>query len=249
MQDYFTKCKSGAADAHIPSIEQDKNMKDKFTQFLPLHGQDYRSDTAHLTLEGHGAYFLLLIEQWQRGYVDEHPHSLRKVLMGGEVTETVQNVIDEFFEKTADGFVNPRLAKERIKAEEMYQSKVDRAKNATTKRKKTETLNISPHNAVADTSTITNNKELIDSNSNADKYHFCGKVVKLNSKDFDKFAKQFDLIDLEYHLRIIDEALLAGGSQKQWFQPMLYKLAYQNDKAKKAKDNSSNKSNRPVGAI
>ena len=40
-------------------------MKSKLP-FLPISGDAYRNDTHHLSLEEHGAYFLLLMQAWSR---------------------------------------------------------------------------------------------------------------------------------------------------------------------------------------
>ena len=41
--------------------------KSKPDAFLPLYVADYLADTAHLSLEEHGAYLLILLAYWRNG--------------------------------------------------------------------------------------------------------------------------------------------------------------------------------------
>ena len=112
-------------------------MSDKYTRFLPLHGKDYRGDTAHLTLEQHGAYILLLIDQWDKGKILCDDKNLRRVLMGAERTDAVKEVIQEFFVPANDGSIqNLRLARERDHAQTIYERKVNAAKRVSAERSK-----------------------------------------------------------------------------------------------------------------
>lgn len=83
--------------------------------YYSKHIGDYRSATAHLDLLHHGVYQYLL----ETCYLNEQPlpNDMVKIcrLCGArtqEEKEAVQNIIDEFFTLTDDGWVNNRVEKE-----------------------------------------------------------------------------------------------------------------------------------------
>lgn len=196
-------------------------MKDKFTKFVPLYIRDYRADTGHLTLEQHGAYLLLLMEQWERGVVSTDDYALRKTLFGNEISPDVKMVLSEFFDKTEEGFVQPRLKSEREKASEIYNRKANAAREVAQKRS---------------TPPAPKRKQITKRKNNVDKlsstpvqYKFEGSVIKLTNKDFDGFIELFPLIDLLSELKRFDLAFEHEGT-KNWFMQLQAKLKYQNDK-------------------
>lgn len=95
--------------------------------YYPFHLGDYVSHTRHLSLLEDLAYRRML----DMYYITEEPLLLepervaRLIGMREHVRE-VSDVLDEFFEKTDDGYVNKRCDKELA----IYQAKADRAKSA-----------------------------------------------------------------------------------------------------------------------
>ena len=196
-------------------------MKDKFTKFVPLYIRDYRADTGHLTLEQHGAYLLLLMEQWEKGSIANDDYALRKILLGNTATEDVKMVLLEFFDTTEEGLVQPRLKSEREKASEIYNRKANAAREVAQKR-------CEPNPSKR--KRITKRKNNVDKLSSTPvQYKFEGSVIKLTDKDFDGFLELFPLIDLLSELKRFDLAFSHEGT-KNWFMQLQAKLKYQNDK-------------------
>lgn len=212
-------------------------MSDKFTRFLPLHGKDYRGDTAHLTLEQHGAYILLLIDQWDKGKILCDDKNLRRVLMGAERTDAVQEVIQEFFVPDPHGSIqNMRLAREREHAKSIYERKVNAAKRVSAERNKKVDDRVSTESLQKVKKAIdTSDRIPVKSGSNdlaAVDYSFAGEVVRLKSADYVKFKSLYANIDLDHELKVAD-AVFANEPPKdgKWYMPLMYKLQYQNKKA------------------
>jgi len=212
-------------------------MSDKFTRFLPLHGKDYRGDTAHLTLEQHGAYILLLIDQWDKGKILCDDKNLRRVLMGAERTDAVQEVIQEFFVPDPHGSIqNMRLAREREHAKSIYERKVNAAKRVSAERNKKVDDRVSTESLQKVKKAIdTSDRIPVKSGSNdlaAVDYSFAGEVVRLKSADYIKFKSLYANIDLDHELKVAD-AVFANEPLKdgKWYMPLMYKLQYQNKKA------------------
>jgi uncharacterized protein YdaU (DUF1376 family) len=230
-------------------------MSDKFTRFLPLHGKDYRGDTAHLSLEQHGAYMLLLIDQWDKGEIKLDDKNLNRIFMGAERTVAVQEVIQEFFVPANKGSIqNLRLARERDHAKSIYERKVNAAKRVSAERNKKVDARVSKESLQKVKKGVdTSNQIQVKSSSNdlavAD-YSFAGEVVRLKSADYIKFKSLYANIDLDHELKVAD-AVFANEPPKdgKWYMPLMYKLEYQNKKA--AQSSAAPAAKKPVmrGAI
>lgn len=92
---------------------------------------DYARDTRHLTLAEHGAYTLLL----------DYLYGTQRVLPGlalglyricgahsEEEKKAVDSVVDQFFEKTAEGYVNNRVTSDITKAESRIKAAIENGK-------------------------------------------------------------------------------------------------------------------------
>lgn len=212
-------------------------MSEKFTRFLPLHGKDYRGDTAHLSLEQHGAYMLLLIDQWDKGAILLDDKNLNRIFMGAERTDAVQEVIQEFFVPADEGSIqNLRLGRERDHAKTIYERKVNAAKRVSAERNKKGDVGVSAKSLqkvkkAIDTKTKIPPCENSDDLPNND-YSFAGEVIRLKSADYIKFKSLYANIDLDHELKVAD-AVFANEPPKdgKWYMPLMYKLQYQNKKA------------------
>ena len=230
-------------------------MSDKFTRFLPLHGKDYRGDTAHLSLEQHGAYMLLLIEQWDKSKILLDDKNLNRIFMGAERTDDVKEVIQEFFVPASEGSIqNLRLARERDHAKTIYERKVNAARRVSAERNKKVDVSVgkeSLHKVKIDVDTLNEIPVKSDSNNLAvADYSFAGEVVRLKSADYIKFKSLYANLDLDHELKVAD-AVLANEPPKdgKWYMPLMYKLEYQNKKA--AQSSAAPAAKKPVmrGAI
>jgi uncharacterized protein YdaU (DUF1376 family) len=79
------------------------------------HIGDYRKDTTHLSILEHGAYRQLL----DLYYISEQPLPLDDAKLmrlvcarNADEVQAVKNVLDDFFEKTKDGYIQSRCDKE-----------------------------------------------------------------------------------------------------------------------------------------
>ena len=93
----------------------------KNDQWMPLYIADYLADTQHLSAEQHGAYLMLLMQQWRLGALPLDISELAmmaRIDLGG-FRRRVWPKLLKFFDETPGGFVQKRLAAERAHADEV----------------------------------------------------------------------------------------------------------------------------------
>ena len=116
----------------------------------------------------------------------------------------------------------PRLQREREKAEEIYNRKAEAARSVAQTRAKPSVMSTKKR--------ITKRKNYVDKMLTvSEKYEFEGSVIKLTPQDYEKLADLFPLIDLKSELKRFDLAFSHEGT-KNWFMQLQAKLKYQNDK-------------------
>lgn len=120
--------------------------------WMPLYVKDYLADTGHLTAAQHGCYMLLLMHQWQHGFIPEDDRALARICRSrpDEWTRHYKKVILDFFEATAGGYRQARAAHEAARSAEI-----------SSKRKAAALQMHSKRSANADTTTLTLTKDTI----------------------------------------------------------------------------------------
>lgn len=102
--------------------------------YMQLYVSDYLADTAHLTATEHGAYLLLLMNQWQRG--EPMPGEDKRLAMIARTTQDEWAEIKEsvlaFFDRLEDGRVTHRRIERDLVA---ARAKSDQAKAAVGSRR------------------------------------------------------------------------------------------------------------------
>jgi uncharacterized protein YdaU (DUF1376 family) len=111
--------------------------------YMPLHPGDYLNDTNHLTAAEHGAYFLLIMNYWQRGEpLPTDDKKLRGISrMTPEEWEGSKETLLEYFVER-DG----RLYHKRIE-DELDRAKMKSAKARDNGRRSAESRRVNPTNA------------------------------------------------------------------------------------------------------
>lgn len=82
--------------------------------YMQFYVADYLADTAHLSIEEHGAYMLLLMNYWQRGKpLDNRNGRLAHVLrVSNDRWNELETVLSEFFEIDGDSWIHHRVERE-----------------------------------------------------------------------------------------------------------------------------------------
>lgn len=118
--------------------------------WMPIYIGDYLGDTAHLTTEQHGAYYLLMMHQWRRGSIPADSVSIAQIIRCTPARwETrIAPALMGFFTADGDTLVQMRLKAEREKA----QQKSEKSTQAIKSRWEKNTKHVSSeNNDVADT--------------------------------------------------------------------------------------------------
>ena len=104
---------------------------------------DYQRDTGHLSICEHGAYTLMMDAYYGAGKpLPSGKGRVFRLLRANteEEQRAVSTVLDQFWELTADGWINPRAAKEIEKARKQAETNRRIAEEREFKRKRNESL-------------------------------------------------------------------------------------------------------------
>lgn len=102
-----------------------------YIQFYPA---DYLADTAHLTTEEHGAYFLLILNYWQTGKklrIDRLPIIAR---MPNDRWISVADVLGEFFNEVDGYWIHDRIEADLQTVNDSIQQKIEAGKASARQR-------------------------------------------------------------------------------------------------------------------
>jgi uncharacterized protein YdaU (DUF1376 family) len=101
-------------------------MKKLELPYMPFFVGDYLTGTRHLTIEQHGAYFLLILEYWTKGELPNDDEQLARILgisLGKWIK--MRPTIQAFFH---DGWRHELLDEQLAKSAELKQQAVERAR-------------------------------------------------------------------------------------------------------------------------
>jgi uncharacterized protein YdaU (DUF1376 family) len=105
--------------------------------YIPFHPGDYLTDTGHLSAAEHGAYFLLILNYWQRG--DALPVDDRKLRgvarMSEEEWAQARDTVLDFFEERDGLLYHKRIEEELERAREKSSKASASAKRMHNKRR------------------------------------------------------------------------------------------------------------------
>lgn len=102
-------------------------MADEKLEWFPLYWQRMTIGTLQMSAEEIGAYMLLLIHQWDKGFIPANEKDLRKI---SRVSIKKLTKVLEKFEKFGDKLVNDTLEIIRIEQEEKASKRSNSGKNA-----------------------------------------------------------------------------------------------------------------------
>lgn len=111
--------------------------------YMPWYPSDYKADTAHLSLEEHGAYRMLLDQLWlSDGALSFDTKRLsRRLGITPKRFEKIWAEIGEFFCLEAGQITHKRITSEIQKAQEMVEKRTEIARKAAAKRWKKDKKN------------------------------------------------------------------------------------------------------------
>jgi uncharacterized protein YdaU (DUF1376 family) len=96
-------------------------------QWMPLYTGDYKRSTDHLTCRQHGAYLLLLMHHWDKGFLPDDDSQLAKIArLSSREWRTDAPVIRLFFVQENGRLIQPRLKSELDKARGVAHSRSKR---------------------------------------------------------------------------------------------------------------------------
>lgn len=105
------------------------------TPWMPFYPADYLADTRRLTTEQHGAYLLLLMDNWVSGALPDDDAVLARVAgLDAERWAQVRPVIAGYFQIAEGQWVHARIEREREHAQAHAQASSERAKKAAASR-------------------------------------------------------------------------------------------------------------------
>jgi uncharacterized protein YdaU (DUF1376 family) len=98
-------------------------MSNRPDAFMPLWIGDYLKDTAHLTVDQHGAYLLLLMAYWCRGSAlpADDQYLARVVRVTPQKWRSIRQTIAAFFDERDGAWHSERADKELAKAQAGYE--------------------------------------------------------------------------------------------------------------------------------
>lgn len=200
------------------------------TAWMPLYIGDYLRDTQHLSTAEHGAYLLLIMNAWGRGgFLPSDPERLRRIVgMDAKDWRTAWPVLREFFEDGPDGLHHKRVDSELAKASEVSGKRKAAADARWSKRDTTSNANAYANASglhVPGTSQSQSQPQPQSDRVGEDKeitslLAFAGKTVRLNKRDFDKWAAAYHAIpDLRAELVALDDWITGQDevTRKKWF--------------------------------
>lgn len=122
--------------------------------WMPLYIAAYQVDTTHLTTEQHGAYLLLLMHAWIKGFLPDDDRALASICkMTVQKFRTIAPVIRAFLMPVGEGRLSQkRLEEERQRASKNIEQKSNaaRAKHAKQKEAKYNEINEDASAAASD---------------------------------------------------------------------------------------------------
>jgi uncharacterized protein YdaU (DUF1376 family) len=100
--------------------------------FMPLFVGDWRRDTAHLSTEQMGAYFLLVCQYWAKGCLPNDDAQLARIVgMTPAKWRKARSILQAFFR---DGWHHKRIDAELTKATAKAAANQERARRAANER-------------------------------------------------------------------------------------------------------------------